>query len=224
MQIPLSQKMPPVPKTIVYIDGFNVYYNLVRNTNHKWLNLRELLEYVFPKTHNDIVSIKYFTALIKTRRKDPDQLIRQQTYIRALETIQGLEVIYGSFLTNPVFMPLVMCERCVTLGPIMQVLKTEEKGSDVNLATHLIKDGCQGNFDVAIVITNDSDFALPIGMVRDEFKKTIIVGYPTPKVSGRLSSAATFVRRIRRGNLLMKFQFPQTLTDKIGTITKPATW
>lgn len=45
------------------------------------------------------------------------------------------------------------------------MIEPEEKGSDVNLATMLLLDGCGRKYDVAMVISNDSDLALPIRMV-----------------------------------------------------------
>ena len=39
----------------------------------------------------------------------------------------------------------------------VNVMKTEEKGSDVNIAAHLINDGYKGLYQVAILVTNDSD-------------------------------------------------------------------
>ena len=38
-----------------------------------------------------------------------------------------------------------------------RVIKTEGKGSDANLATHLLNDTHMDRFDVAVVISNDSD-------------------------------------------------------------------
>ncbi len=188
---------PTPPRTIVYVDGFNLYYGLLKHTPYKWLHLRNLLENIFPKDKNDIVEIKYFTALVKPRSTNPNQLLRQQVYIRALETISGFKVIYGSFLANPVKMPQVINQQPLTLGPTIKVLKTEEKGSDVNLAVHLMKDACEGKFDVGIVVTNDSDFALPIEIIKNELGKTVIVAYPTPRVSDKLKTAAVFVRQYR---------------------------
>ena len=55
-------------------------------------------------------------------------------------------------------------ERCV--------LRTEEKGSDVNLATYLLLDAFDNDYDTAIVVSNDSDFIHPIEVVRRRFGKT----------------------------------------------------
>lgn len=77
-----------------------------------------------PQKH--IVKIKYFTARVSARPHDPDQPVRQQAYLRALETIPHLQIIYGHFLTNTVKMPVANCppgKQCYET-----VIKTEEKG------------------------------------------------------------------------------------------------
>ena len=52
-------------KTIIYIDGFNLYYRL-KDTSYKWLNLQKLSKfYLDPDQHNIVNKIKYFTALVK---------------------------------------------------------------------------------------------------------------------------------------------------------------
>ncbi len=72
-------------------------------------------------------------------------------YIRALETIPNLSVHYGVFLVNKIMMPLVIPPAG---GPItVEVWKTEEKGSDVNLATYLLLDAIDGDFEQAIVVS-----------------------------------------------------------------------
>ena len=122
--------------TYVYVDGFNLYYGAVKGTSDKWLNIQVLCQHLLPK--NNIQKIKYFTALVASRRGDPDHPNRQQIYLRALRTIPDLEIIYGHFLEHEVRMPLVSSLS----GKIRyaRVMKTEEKGSDVNIAAHLVND------------------------------------------------------------------------------------
>jgi hypothetical protein len=50
----------------------------------------------------------------------------------------------------------------------VEVVKTEEKGSDVNLATFLLLDAFKRDCDVAVVISNDSDLKLPIEVAQRE--------------------------------------------------------
>jgi hypothetical protein len=91
-------------KTIVYVDGFNLYYGALRGTRYKWLDLQRLSQLLLPK--NQIVGIKYFTAKVSARPNDPGQPTRQQTYLRALRTVSNLEIIFGHFLAHEIYMPL----------------------------------------------------------------------------------------------------------------------
>lgn len=54
----------------------------------------------------------------------------------------------------------------------------EEKGSDVNLAVHLLNDAWKGLFDAAAVISNDTDLVTPIRMVTAERGKPVTVVCP----------------------------------------------
>jgi hypothetical protein len=58
------------------------------------------------------------------------------------------------------------------------VWKTEEKGSDVNLATHLLHDAYRNDHELAVVISNDSDLVVPIQIVRHELGKPVGVFVP----------------------------------------------
>lgn len=206
-------------RTNVYIDGFNFYYGALRKSPHRWINIRKLCELLLPK--NTVVEIKYFTALVSARPNDPDQPVRQQLYLRALRTLPGVSIHLGHFLSHEVMMP-------VAVGPgqkpqYVKVIKTEEKGSDVNLATHLLHDAHMGRFDVGVVMSNDSDLLEPIKIVREQLGKKIGILNPHKNPSRALLPHIDFIKPIRPGALGAS-QFPATLTDAIGTFTKPAVW
>ena len=117
-------------RTFIYIDGFNLYYGAVKDTPHKWLDVKKFFETVLDPKHL-ILFIKYFTALVSSPANDPQKTTRQQVYIRALKAyIPEIEIYYGHFLSNPIRAPLVT----PTSGQkFADVIKTEEKGSDVSL-------------------------------------------------------------------------------------------
>jgi hypothetical protein len=115
---------------------------------------------------NTVSEIKYFTALVSARPSDPDQPTRQQLYLRALRTLPGVSIHLGHFLSHQVTMPLAVPPG--QRQEYVQVIKTEEKGSDVNLATHLLHDAHMGRFEVAVVVSNDSDLLEPIKIVREQ--------------------------------------------------------
>jgi len=86
-------------RTIIYIDGFNFYYRAVRNTPYKWLDFKSLFQKLL-STNNQIIQIKYFTALVSGKH-NPQKPIKQQTFLRALKTfIPEIKIYYGHFLTH----------------------------------------------------------------------------------------------------------------------------
>jgi hypothetical protein len=204
--------------TNVYVDGFNLYYGAVRGTPFKWLDIRRLCEVLLPR--NDIREVQYFAAIVKDAPWDPLQSTRQQTFIRALETT-NVDVHYGSFLRKVVKMPLA---NPVAGGPRMvEVIKTEEKGSDVNLAALMVAHGFQDRYEAAVVMSNDSDLVQPIKIVQSELGLPVGLLNPHPKFAYELAQVAAFRKPIRKG-VLAACQLPNTLQDARGTITKPRQW
>ena len=109
-------------------------------------------------------------------------------------------------------------------GPrTVEILDTEEKGSDVNLASYLLLDGFDDEYEMAIVVSNDSDLELPIRMARIRLEKQVRVFDPSGKRRFELHSAASWYRPLRQGPLSASL-FPDTLSDAQGPITKPAGW
>ena len=207
--------------TNFYIDGFNLYYRALQGTPFRWLNLQRLAGSLFPR--DTIHKVCYFTALITPRPSDPTQPQRQQTYLRALATLPNLEVYYGTFQARIKHRPLVT--PLPGLPKYVSVRDSEEKGSDVNLATRLLVDGFNGDYEQAAVVSNDADFAGAMRYVRDGLG--LKVSLVNPNLAGesprQLSGAATYIKRIRR-SYLRQSQFPATIRDNVGTITKPASW
>jgi len=103
------------------------------------------------------------------------------------------------------------------------VIHTEEKGSDVNLGTHLVHDANQGRFGTAAVISNDSDLREPIRIVRDELHLPVVVLNPFGGHSSLALGQYANTRQIRTG-VLQASQFPATLQDAHGQILKPPSW
>jgi len=204
-------------RTRVYIDGFNLYYGAVKGTPYKWLDLARLCKVMLP--NDTITAIKYFTARVSARPHDPDLPTRQQIYLRALKSIPNLTIIYGHFLTHS-------CRMILTgSNPVQRVWvdKTEEKGSDVNLAAHLLYDAFKRHFELAVLITNDSDLVQPVRMVTTELGLPVGVLNPHRHHSRQLNQYATFMKRIRQADLIAS-QFPATMTDAQGTFHKPKDW
>lgn len=182
-------------KVNVYIDGFNLYYGAVKSSPFKWLDLTALCHRMLPTDH--IEAIKYFTAILSARPGDPDLPTRQQIYLRALRTIPNLSIVYGHFLTHSCRMVLTGSKPPKKVW----VDKTEEKGSDVNIATHLLDDAFHNRFEVGVLLTNDSDLLEPVRVVRRKIGLPIGILNPHQHHSKVLVAEATFMKRIRQSDL-----------------------
>jgi uncharacterized LabA/DUF88 family protein len=205
--------------TYVYVDGFNLYYGAVKDTPYKWLDISKLCNFLLPKSN--ILKIKYFTARISSRPDDLGKPTRQQIYLRALQTIPRIEIIFGSFLTKNVSLPLATSKP--KKMKFATVIRTEEKGSDVNLAVHMLNDGYKGLYNSAVMVTNDSDLVEAIRIVRNELGKSVGILNPQKYPSKILIRHASFIKQIRSGTLKAS-QFPPTLSDTKGKFNKPNMW
>ncbi|MGH7939669.1 MAG: NYN domain-containing protein, partial [Limisphaerales bacterium] len=99
-------------------------------------------------------------------------------------------------------------------------MKTSEKGSDVNLATHLLHDAYRNRFEVAAVISGDTDLLEAVRIVTKELKKTVGIICPQPRPPTMLLQAATFYKQIR-ANVISASQFPPFMKDAHGSFHKP---
>lgn len=107
----------------------------------------------------------------------------------------------------------------------MKVLKSEEKGSDVNLAVQLVNDAWQNCFDCAVVCSNDGDLADAVRIVKRERRKSIVITVPgNPMV--RPASVALRRWASKTMHIPVASLGPSQLPNPIpGTsIHKPATW
>jgi hypothetical protein len=216
-------------RTIVYVDGFNLYYGACRAPGRKWLDLSALASRLLP--NDEIVEIAYCTANIKKDHSDPDKQDRQRLYHRALKTIHHLEIYRGRYLPKTVSGRLVDPVDGERL--VRSVETYEEKGTDVNIASLLLADGYDKRYESAAVISNDGDLKMPIEIVRARLNLPVTVINPVLKRRGKKRSAAlspeplpanaAFIQL--RAKHVEECQFPNELTSPKGaTLIKPAVW
>ncbi len=199
-------------RTNFYIDGFNLYYGIMdAGFDHcKWLDIH-LLAQVIKHSSQSINKVKYFTSRINN---NIEKQKRQNTYIDALRTT-NIEIILGEFRTN-----WIDCKNCSGGW-----YDSKEKKTDVNIAVNILKDAFQNSFDVAFVISGDSDLVPPVLAVRELFPdKEVRIAFPPTHKSNDLKKAASGSFEIGRQKLESSL-FANTLKDKYGNnIIKPKEW
>ena len=144
--------------TIVYIDGFNLYYalkechNINNWPNYRWLNLTKFAKNIIPDGY-DLSQTKYFTSRILQPKLS---VKRQTTYIEALNTLSDLKIYEGKFLDEEQHChdckKILACNECRSIHH-----KRSEKRTDVNIATQLLVDAYEDNFDCAVLVSADTD-------------------------------------------------------------------
>ncbi len=205
-------------RTNVYIDGFNLYFGAVKGTAYRWLNVQRMCELLLPDPPHVIETIKYFTARISARPNDPQAPSRQNAFLRALAAQPKVRIFYGHYATREVTLPLA------NTNPMRfaRVLRTDEKGSDVNLAVHLVNDCHSLPLDSVVIVSNDSDLAEALRIAR-ALGKNVGMLNPHKHPSQRLTQHCTFIKHIRQ-SVLAASQLPDTVHDTVGPIHKPAGW
>lgn len=170
----------------------------------RWLDVRALATAIIDQqstwTEPKVSRLVYCTARI-SGASNADGQREQDVYLRALtRTGSADEIALGKYVSRIATAPLATADQkgrpviTTSTWPIMvqdaagadvqdatfmvSVARREEKGSDVNVASHLLIDALGGKIDAAVVISNDSDLAFPIRHARG----TVPVGLvnPTP--------------------------------------------
>jgi uncharacterized LabA/DUF88 family protein len=155
---------------------------------------------------------KYFTARIGG---PPDKEKRQSTYIEALETLAKFQIFYGKYQLNP-----RQCSQCGFQDEV-----PNEKMTDVNIAVEILKDAYQDKFDVALLISADSDLVPPVKAVRELFpSKRVVVASPPGRYSSSLANSASRSFVISRRNI-SKSLLPEEIEKADGYVLRcPSLW
>jgi len=210
--------MPTAARSIVYVDGFNLYYGAVRGGPHKWLDLQKYFSMLRPD--DQIQRIWYFTALI-----DGSHRRNQETYPQALDSLPLVEVVLGKYKYKSVKCTVPACEFTGT----REFQVPEEKRSDVNIAIQMLDDAYAGLADRMILVSGDSDLVPAIHLVKERCPAINVTVYVPSR--SRKRGAAVEIRSAADKNktlplnLLARCQLPNPVRGGVsGQIYKPTTW
>lgn len=232
-------------RTIIYVDGYNLYYGRITGTQYKWLDLpvlfRDILRAQAPLSV--ITKVKYFTApaLAKFSRRGQVSPEAQTIYHRALESKYQanpkFEITLGKHDPKEEYAPLVLKGENPIKDKRALVWKIVEKKTDVNLAMAMYRDAANGDVDHLVICSNDSDAEPVLEAIRKDFPK-LRIGVVTPRrpddksqrvVSTSLSRWAHWTRHHIHDQELEKAQLPVTVQARSGkkagkVFRKPAHW
>jgi uncharacterized LabA/DUF88 family protein len=197
----------PLPRVVAFIDGFNLYHALdeLRAPHLTWVNLRKLSERF--ARQSELRSVFYFSAFATWR---PEAYSRHRAYVKALESC-GVDVVMGQFKRKD--------RKCRACGATW--VGHEKKETDVNIALHLLNEAYKDSLDGALPVSNDSDIAPAVRMLKREFprKWVRILTPPNKTTSKELVQAAggpANVRSMKRSHVADAL-LPSDLTLEDGS-------
>ena len=217
----------------------------------RWLDLRSLSQAFLAGpgsgwANASISRVVYCTARV-SGRDNPSGATDQALYLRALSLSGSVdELSEGFYVSRVAKAPLAVPDRkgrpvlSKAAWPVMikdsvgaevadatfmaSVARREEKGSDVNVASHLLIDILEGNIDAAIVVSNDSDLAFPVGYAREKVPVGLVnptKSYPAGALNGDpLDGVGSHWWHQLTAAECTNAQLPA----QVGPVHKPASW
>ncbi len=215
------------PTAIVYVDGFNLYKGqLQKRPGNKWLDLVSLFDSLL--IEYQVLRVHYFTARILGRLnpEDPKAPNRQDNYIRALKSLDRITVHDDSrFAIHHGYAREYIDGKEKPPYTWHSVYKIQEKGSDVKLASQLLVDAFDNLADTYVIVSNDSDLAKPIEIVKRRFDAKVGAVYPRDQRTSHFVKAGIDWEIFLHPSLVEAHQLPNPIPRARGKIIRrPEHW
>ena len=226
-------------KTIIYVDGYNLYYSRLRGSAHKWLDIAALFRDRILRQQDpsaQVVRIKYFTSSVMASyaRHGRASEEAQTQYLRALQAHEPLlDVIKGFHVFQPTRLPSYREGQAASKDDVSAVWMIEEKQTDVNIALEIYRDAKNGACDQIVVCSNDSDLEPALKLIKADMPM-VKVGIVLPMKEGkgvninrpnqRLVKHADWVRQYIKDDELSASQLPANVQTKKKPASKPNHW
>jgi uncharacterized LabA/DUF88 family protein len=221
--------------TIVYIDGYNLYYGRLKSNGFKWIDVYHLVETIckVQDPTSNIIKVKYFTAPVRTKFSSHGQEANksQDSYHKALKEIRGesIEIIKGFHTVEKG--NAAKYNNPIDLIDRVDIWDFEEKQTDVNIAMHMYRDAFNDNCTQQVLVSNDSDLESALKFIKED-KPKIVLGLIIPKannIQGRpvtkyLDKYSDWTRKYILDDECEKSLMPDKVPTKKKCIFKPSYW
>jgi len=224
--------------TIIYIDGYNLFYGRLRNTPYKWLDIFKLFQSIarVQDPSSNIIKVKYFTAPVKANfaSHGHESVMAQNAYHRALKQIyqQRIEIISGYHTVEKGYPPRY--SKPIDKNNRVEIWKFEEKQTDVNIALSMYKDARDANINQQILVSNDSDLEPVLKLICEDTSNLelgLIIPRAKPESGSKvrptnkgLSQYANWTRSYILDDECQNSQLDERIATNKKPILKPSYW
>jgi uncharacterized LabA/DUF88 family protein len=162
----------------IYIDGSNLYFSIKKTFNCK-IDLEKFCKKLIGD--NKLIKINYYIAPVE-QFSNPEMYAQQQSFLERIKKIDKLNIVFGRL------------EKRKKDGKIYYV----EKASDVNLALDLVLDAQKGEYDRALIISNDGDFSGAVSSAINFGRRIVYIAIGNNKtISHHLDKVASSTFRVK---------------------------
>lgn len=210
-------------RVMFFVDGFNLYHSVERvqygqpGTPVKWLGLPALARahlYILGQEAK-LAGVHYFTAYAEhLAQTNPDKVSRHRSYVRAL-TASGVSVHFGHFKQKDIWIEsLDRYERF-----------WQEKATDVGIVAELFARAGKDEFDTAVIVSGDADYAPAVPVFRDLFPgKRVVFAFPFDRKNKELARLVPESFTLSAESYT-KHQFPEAVRLPSGKfVVRPKVW
>lgn len=217
-------------RTIVFIDGYNLYYGIVRHTPYKWLDIFKLFQERLLLPETELLEVRYYTApVLGSLCDDPASPQRQRQYLQALRKLhpEKIAIFEGKLVKST---PILRLAEPIPAAPeltMARVVTLTEKKTDVNIASDMLTAAFLGQCEQVVLCSNDSDMEGALKAIRQHCP-AVRVGLVTPIASSdhrqickELKALSHWVKVLKLDDMAQA-QLPHKIPGT--SITKPSSW
>jgi len=223
-------------RTVIYVDGYNLYYGCLKYTGYKWLNIHALFaDIANQQAPLSIVSdCRFYTAMVKgSVASHGEAAVQAQTcYHQALVSPHTPQVTIVNSWHDLDKRNLMRWEdgKAPNKSDRVTVWYMLEKQTDVRLALDAYRTSVRREIDQLILVSSDTDLAPLLESVRlDAPDVTIGCIMPRRESSSRpptrsLEAHAHWTRHYIRDEELRKHQFANKVSTQKRPVFRPDYW
>jgi hypothetical protein len=221
--------------TIAYVDGFNLYFGRLRGTSYKWLDVHTWITNVLHacQPQATLLETNYFTAPLHARfsRRGRLGVAAHAGYIRAIASHSAVVIHRGRFSVEAV--NAIRYAEPPNKDHRVRIWRIEEKETDVAMAVAMYRDAVRHRARQIVLISNDSDLAPALRMMRadTQVQLGVIATLPEPtgasmarRPSADLLAASHWSRQCITDHELAAAQLPACIQTKRSPIHRPSFW
>ena len=190
-------------RVTAFIDGFNLYYGLLDKgwRRYLWLDIQAFISSILLKNQS-LTQVRYYTSIVHSPE---DKRLRHQRYLDAISTYPIVEITLGRFYTNQNI--------------------SKEKMTDVNIAVDMISGAVLDEYDVALLVTGDSDLVPAVKAVnRLRSDKRIVVVFPPKRESYELKQVCHAYKLTREHHFANSVLPDPVITSADLRLNCPDSW